>query len=312
MLEVTHRCPCDCIHCLLAKKYEDELAIDEISDLFRQLREEGTFNIGISGGEPFLREDLPVILEEARKNGFIISILTTGITIEHAEITLIKKLNISRIEISLLGANPETHDSVMRHKGAFNRMLKAAKQMHSEGVNIIMKGTILKQNYAELDDMARLCDSLGLPFLANVVISPRTDGDTHTQDNMLSADECALLDPVHINGGLIPDENTDGGAILSCKAGITSACISPQGDVFPCVIMRKKIGAIRKNSIKEIWHDNPDPFVIGLRSAKPEDATRCFSCESRAHCKRCPGTSFLETGSVFGVPTSFCRLAGKI
>lgn len=312
MLEVTHRCPCDCIHCLLAEEHGDELTIDEISNLFKQLREEGTINISISGGEPFLRNDLPTILGEARNNGFIVSILTTGITLGHAEVQLIKKLQISRIETSLLGANPETHDSLMRHPGAFNSMMKAVKLLRSEGINIIIKGTILKQNYSELDGMADLCRSLGLPFLANVVISPRTDGDTGIQASMLSDNEFIRLDPVHINGGLIPDENTEGGAILSCKAGITSACIAQQGDVYPCVIMRKKIGTIRKNTIKEIWHDNPDPFIIKLRTSKPEDASGCYSCELKNNCKRCPGIAFLETGSVHGSPMSSCRLAGKI
>lgn len=53
--EVTHRCMCSCVHCLLVKPTDNELSVHEIGDLLSQLRAEGAFELGHTGGEVFLR-----------------------------------------------------------------------------------------------------------------------------------------------------------------------------------------------------------------------------------------------------------------
>ncbi len=312
MFEVTHRCPCDCVHCFLVKDPKGELSLEEITDLFTQLKKEGTINIGISGGEPFLRDDLPRILEEAKRNGFFLSILTTGILVGRAEAILLKKLNVFNAEISMLGSTAETHDGIMNRPGAFNRMIKAVGHLKAEGINVIMKSTLLKQNYRELDDMAALCKSLDVPFEANLFLSPMMDGNTAPQEFMLDGDELSGLNRKHINGGLIPGEDMGGGAILTCNAGKTSAGISPRGDIYPCILMRKKIGSIRERTLQDIWHDNPDTFLSELRALKPEDVRQCATCDLKPLCRRCPGTAYLETGSLAKAAPGACRCAQGI
>jgi radical SAM protein with 4Fe4S-binding SPASM domain len=312
MLEVTHRCPCDCVHCFLVKDPAGELTLDEITGLFAQLREEGAINIGISGGEPFLRNDLPAILASARKNGLFVSLLTTAIYIERPEVMLLKKLSIYNIEISLLGAKPETHDSVMRYDGAFDHTMNAVKLLRAEGINVMMKATLLEQNYKELEAMAELCRSLKVGFSANVLISPGTDGNLRTQGQMLTMKELSDLNPDYIDAGLIPGESAKEGALLVCSAGKTSAGISPQGDIYPCIILREKIGNIREKTLKDIWHDHPAPFLTSLRETRQEDVLQCFACEARTRCRRCPGNAYLETGSHLMAPPSACHIALKI
>lgn len=308
MLELTHRCPCDCIHCFLVRNSRDELSLDEIRRLFRQLREEGTINIGITGGEPFLRTDLPGILDSARENGFFVSMLTTGMLIGPPEVELLEKFHVYNLEISLLGANPETHDAVIKCRGAFNNMMSAIRLLKNKHFNIMMKATLLKDNYRELDAMAALCKDLGIPFQANIFVSPRVDGSRDPQMQMLSSEEIRGLNQRLISGGLVPDENMGRGALLTCNAGKNSAGISPSGDVFPCIIMRQNVGSIRERTLRDIWHDHPSPFLETLRSMKPEDVDRCFACETRSRCRRCPGVAFLETGSPATASPGSCYL----
>lgn len=312
MFEVTHRCPCDCAHCFLAKNSGDELSLDEITGLFAQLKNEGTINIGLSGGEPFLRNDLPGILAAARKQNFFISLLTTGVLVGPAEARLLRTMHVFSVELSLLGAAPDTHDAVMKRPGAFASMLKAVDSLKAEGITVSLKSIIMKTNYRECDAMAALCRKLDVMYKANLYVAPRMDGDTAPQDLMLSADEMAGLNPRYITGGMIPGEDMKGGAILACNAGKNSAGISPQGDIYPCILMREPLGSIRERTIREIWHDRPVPFLDGLRKLKPEDVGECAACELKPHCRRCPGVAFHETGSLVKPSPSACRCAQGI
>jgi len=309
MFEVTHRCICDCIHCFLVKDETNELSMDEISDIFRQLRKEGTINIGITGGEPFLRNDIQEILGTARENGFFISLLTTGILIDHAEVSLLKRLNIFHVEISLLGASAETHDGIMQNPGAFDKMINAVKLLKNEGINVTLKSTILKGNYQEIDDMAALCKKLQVNFKSNLLVSPMIDGCNAPQEYMLTKNMISEINQDRINEGLITGEDISKGAILICNAGKTTAGIAPNGDIFPCILMRKKIGSFRENTLNDIWHERQDQFLSEIRSMKMEDVAECFSCDLRSACIRCPGMVYLENRSLFEKSKASCICA---
>jgi radical SAM protein with 4Fe4S-binding SPASM domain len=310
LFEVTHRCMCDCRHCFLVKDANNELSLDEIAGLLKALREEGAIFIGFTGGEPFLRKDFPRILELARDDGFFVSILTTGIPVGEREASLLKRLAVYRVEMSLLGANAETHDSIMRFPGAFARTKRAVELLVEAGVGVSLKSTVMRHNHAELADMAALARDLGAGFSANVSVAPRTDGDRQPQALALKEEEVARLDPGLLRGGLIPGEDDGPGAVLTCRAGRTVAGLSPEGDVFPCLLFREKVGNIRENTLREIWHDNPVPFLQELRRVKPEDVAECLQCEIKAHCKRCPGVAYMETGAI-GLPSSSACAAAR-
>ncbi|MBN1291294.1 MAG: radical SAM protein [Candidatus Latescibacteria bacterium] len=309
LFEVTHRCPSDCIHCLLLKTPKDELTLDEIENLFHQLRDEGTVNIGLSGGEPFMRKDFPEILELAARDNFFLTLVTTGTMINHHEVNLLLKSRVRNVEISLLGANSATHDTIMRFSGAFNRMIKAVNLLRDNGIGVLLKTTVLRQNKQELPAMAKLAHELKVGFQSNISVLPQENGDCTIQELALSEDEVAGLDPSLVYGGLIPGENLKDGAILACTAGITNAGISPQGDIFPCIILRYKIGNIRNRTLKDIWHDNPDPFLSRLREFQEEDAAECFNCKLKPFCRRCPGSVYLETGDIGKPSPASCVLA---
>ena len=309
LFEITHRCPCNCMHCLLVRTAKDELSLEQIADLLRQLRVEGTINVGITGGEPFLREDLPQILELARKGRFFVSVLTTGILIDQAEVNLLRRHGIRHVEISLLGASSPTHDSIMRFPGAFNRTIGAARRLVEANITVAVKATIMRPNWQELPAMARIARGLGARFSASISIAPRVNGDPTPQRLALSEKEIAQLNPALIAGGPIPYEERHPGALLTCRAGRTVAGISPQGDIFPCILLRHKVGNIRARTVQDIWHHNPDEFLQELRRMKPADVSTCFACELRSLCRRCPGISYLENSELGGPSSSACAAA---
>lgn len=302
MIELTHACPSDCQHCFLNRDTRDELSLAEITDLLAQLAAEGTFNLGLTGGEPMARRDFPRILEEAAKHRFFISLLTTAVLIKQPEVSLLKRCGVQFVEVSLLGAGPATHDAVMRNPGAFAKTIAAVRMLRAAGIAVVLKTTIMKSNLAEIEAMSELAASLDCQYSANVSVVTKVDGDPTPLNYALSADEIATIPPQYLNGGILPDEDFEGGAILVCRAGITVAGISPRGDVFPCTILPHVVGNIRQNTLHEIWHENPDPMLLRLRNLREEDSAECYRCELKKYCRRCPGTAYMEAGS----PTLKC------
>src|SRR5690242_19052091 len=80
--EITFRCPLHCIYCYNPVDYAHsgpELATEDWLRVLREARELGAVQLGISGGEPLLREDVEVMITEAHRLGYYTNLLTSGV-----------------------------------------------------------------------------------------------------------------------------------------------------------------------------------------------------------------------------------------
>ena len=66
MFELTYRCNFRCLHCYLSPDKKKELGTEEVFSILCQLKDAGTFHIGFTGGEIFLRALRPAILTRNR------------------------------------------------------------------------------------------------------------------------------------------------------------------------------------------------------------------------------------------------------
>lgn len=142
ILHVTSRCNCSCKFCFVKKKITsgmDDLNLSEIKKISKYFKK--LIWLNISGGEPFIREDLEDICfmfyENSRPEW--LSIPTNGSFPSRIKImcdSLLRKINIPlSIEISIDGIG-ELHDMVRNFPGAFNcaletySLLKALKKKY--------------------------------------------------------------------------------------------------------------------------------------------------------------------------------------
>lgn len=79
---ITLRCNLSCAYCDFPRHAFTELATQQWLELLSGLRSAGTIHLGISGGEPLLRDDVGEIIRKAREIGFIVSLVTNGILVE--------------------------------------------------------------------------------------------------------------------------------------------------------------------------------------------------------------------------------------
>ena len=78
---ITYRCHAACPDCYAARHRRAEtveLSTAEALGLVDRVGEWGTFQLAIGGGEPLLRDDLPVVVSHARKRGLAVHVTTNG------------------------------------------------------------------------------------------------------------------------------------------------------------------------------------------------------------------------------------------
>src|ERR1700709_380151 len=119
-------CNCRCVMCDIWKDNKNlkQLTEQDISGLLDSLKQFGTKQVVMSGGEALLNQNFFKLCEILKKAGIKVSLLTTGLSIkQHAE-QLLKWVN--DIIVSIDG-DQQLHDAIRNVPGAFHK-LKAGVQ----------------------------------------------------------------------------------------------------------------------------------------------------------------------------------------
>ena len=94
LAELTYRCPLHCVFCYNPVDYMAhgaELSTDDWVRVLREGRALGAIQLGLSGGEPLLRDDLEILVTEARGLGYYSNLITSGIGLNQTRIRAFKE-----------------------------------------------------------------------------------------------------------------------------------------------------------------------------------------------------------------------------
>ncbi len=307
MLELTYRCNFRCKMCYLVDfRSPGELSTDELRDTMDQLAAMGCLVLTFTGGEPLLRKDFFEIAEYARSKRFALRIFTNGTRIDEEAADRLAKIQPLSTEVSLYGMSDRTYREVTGRSGPGEcaRVQNAIRLLRDRGLPVQIKVPVIKQNYGDLDAMVAFAAEVGAKFVANPNITPRDDGDltplVHSlDDEQLEGYFRRYVEP-RTDRPLAPDG-------LMCNTGRNSMVISPLGDVFPCVQIKRPIGNVRKRAIAEIWRGTP--LLDRLRSLRVGDYEACSKGSDGTGCGgQCAGIAKALTGSF----TSSDPLAGRL
>ncbi|MFQ5664052.1 MAG: SPASM domain-containing protein, partial [Terriglobia bacterium] len=229
----------------------------------------------------------------------------------------LKALVIRKVQNSIYSADTEVHDAITKVRGSFERSLRAIRFLKEQGLRVKIACPLMRQNLAGYRGVQALAEELGVPYLLDLTITPKLDGDRSVLT--LRGAQQALLpilqDPVlNPRGSLKPEvakaeDDTAAQAYdnIPCSAGHNSCYVSPYGDVYPCVQMPLATGNLRQQSFTEIWCDSPE--MQGVRALRESHLPICSTCTIRRYCQRCPGLAYLEDGNLLGPSERACELA---
>ncbi|EPC02086.1 hypothetical protein L861_20750, partial [Litchfieldella anticariensis FP35 = DSM 16096] len=115
LAELTYRCPLQCSYCsnpLDFADVRDELSTDEWIEVMRQARALGAVQLGFSGGEPLVRQDLEALVAEARRLGFYTNLITSALGLDEARIQALREAGLDHIQISLQAGDADVAAAV--------------------------------------------------------------------------------------------------------------------------------------------------------------------------------------------------------
>lgn len=323
--DLTYRCNERCVHCYLDHEDHGELSTSETLAILEQMAEAGTLFLTFSGGEIFLRKDLFEILGIARGLGFDVSLKTNAILIDERRARSLREAGIRRVQVSIYSDDPAVHDGITKVKGSLQRSIGGIRFLKSQGLQVKIACPVMKQNISSFRGVVRLADELGVPYIVDMTITPKLDGDKSVLALRSSGAELLPIlqnlscsdsrghwsdtsKPLPMMGN-IPSSSPESAAYddLPCSAGHNSCYISPYGDVYPCVQMPLPTGNLRRQSFAEIWSDSTE--MKRVRAIRESRLRVCSACDLRQYCERCPGLAMMEGGDLEGPYERACELA---
>ena len=263
---VTYRCNAKCTMCNRYKvpsKPEEEISLETI----RKLPE--MYFTNITGGEPFIRDDLKDIVRELYKKSDRIVISTNGFFTDKI-VDLCKEFPQIGIRISIEGLE-QTNNEIRGLEDGYNRGYTTLKKLVDMGMQDVGFGmTVQDRNAADLVPLYNISDELGMEFATASLHNSFYFVESHNiiKDRLMVAQNFEdlinrLLESnspkkwfrAYFNHGLI-NYIFSQKRLLPCDMSFDTFFIDPYGDVMPCNGTKEKqvMGNLNEQSWDELWN----------------------------------------------------------
>ncbi len=263
---VTYRCNAKCTMCNRYKvpsKPEDEISLETI----RKLPE--MYFTNITGGEPFMRDDLKDVVRELYKKSERIVISTNGFYTDRI-VDLCKEFPQVGIRISIEGLE-QTNNEIRGLDDGYNRGYTTLKTLVDMGMKDVGFGmTVQDKNAPDLVPLYNISDELNMEFAtaslhnsfyfveSNNIIHDRLMVAGHFEDlvnRLLCSNSPKKWFRAYFNHGLI-NYIFSQKRLLPCDMSFDTFFIDPFGDVMPCNGTKEKevMGNLNEQSWDELWN----------------------------------------------------------
>jgi pyrroloquinoline quinone biosynthesis protein E len=298
LAELTYRCPLQCPYCsnpLDFARSHDELSTAEWIEVFRQAREMGAAQLGFSGGEPLVRQDLVELIEAARGLGYYTNLITSGIGLTEEKIASFAEAGLDHIQISFQAADEEVNNLLAGSKKAFAHKLEMARAVKKHGYPMVLNFVTHRHNIDNIEQIIRLCIELEADFVelatcqfygwaelnrAGLLPSKeqlvRAERITNEWRDKLAAENhpCKLI-------FVTPDYYEERPKACMNGWGNLFLDITPDGTALPCHSARQlpvEFPNVREHSIEHIWRHS-----FGFNKFRGYDwmPEPCRSCDEK-------------------------------
>lgn len=278
------RCNVACTFCTIYKEVEPMLSGEVMLRLVREAHElSGSgFNMSLSGGEPLIYRPLYDVLELAHRLKVNFGFTTNGYLLTKQNVARALQANLFNINVSIESVNPEVNESVRPRKNGTQQTLDgienvvAEKRRTGARVAIIVKTTIMDQNYRTLPELFRYFSrypevQVSLqPFLGPVDsgfwIKDIDEFERVVADlKALRQSGCTVIADGATLDGFVryfrnPPKNGQQSRLnleghkRGCDIGYRTMGIFPNGSVHFCDLLERDIGNVHEHSLSDIYY----------------------------------------------------------
>ncbi|MES2624702.1 MAG: pyrroloquinoline quinone biosynthesis protein PqqE [Pseudomonadota bacterium] len=271
LAELTYACPLQCPYCSnpleISASRKQELTTEQWLDVMRQARKLGAVQLGFSGGEPLVRQDVEQLVREGSKMGFYCNLITSALGLTNERIAAFKEAGLNHLQISFQGSDKETN---ARFGGtdSFDHKIAMTREVIRQGIPLGLNFVLHRQNIHQVTEFLQLAESIGAEFveLANTQYYAWA---MHNREQLLPSQqqlrdaEAATNTFRNSSSGTMrvffvaPDYYDDRPKKCSNGWGTTFITVNPDGDVLPCqtakIIKGLEFPNIRDHSLSDIW-----------------------------------------------------------
>lgn len=288
ILLITGRCNSGCGFCIFRDSINsnpDKLTLDDFQKISKSLKK--IFRLHVSGGEPFLRDDLPQICKIFSVNNSVeeIAIPTNGLLpdrIQKKTEELIKECPNTNFMISIsLDDLFDEHDKLRGVPGNFKKVQETYKKLISlkkiyPDLRVHVTTTLTKYNYDHIDELIKYIKK-EMPELNSHNFELVRRNHSEYCEDLPSLEQCEKFEKKHKQ--IIRDTKNhfksgfksklanivknykfnllirilkEKRQIIPCEAGKSIGVINWRGDVSLCELL-PKVGNIYEDSFENIW-----------------------------------------------------------
>lgn len=274
VLELTYRCPLACPWCSNPtdlENYADELDTETWKRVLREARAIGSLQLGFTGGEPALRNDLEELVGYAEDLGFYTNLITSGMGLNRKRLETLKDAGLKQIQLSLQHTQADINDSLVGAR-SFNNKLTVLEEIKSLGFPVVLNVPVSRHNIDNTGEMLRLAESLGIEFVEfanlqyyNWALLNRPQL-MPTEEQIKAAEEEVQAARERVGNRMsiyfvIPDYFDGRPKACMNGWGAILCTIAPDGTALPCQQARSidtlAFPSVRDHDLAWIWRDSP-------------------------------------------------------
>lgn len=330
-VEITSRCNLRCSYCYFFDNPETrytDLPTESWLRFFEELGRAAVMDVCLLGGEPFIRSDLPRLIEGIVVNRMRFSILSNGTLISDEIASFIRSTNrCNFVQVSIDGSNAQAHDSC-RGEGSFARAVNGIRILQENDVPVTVRVTLHRHNIDDLDNIAGLLlEDLQLQaFTTNaagylgscrnnreillstgdrekamnslVRLSRKYEGRITAQAGPLA--EAGMWSRMEEARRLGEESFEDGGYLTGCGCPWSALAVRSDGTFVPCLFLsHMQLGRMQTIPLEAVWREHQLLEELRRRSETPLSSfSYCRNCEYIPYCTgNCPGISYGLTGN---------------
>jgi pyrroloquinoline quinone biosynthesis protein E len=294
--EITYKCPLHCVFCYnpldYASTFKSELSTDDWLKVFRQSRDLGAVQLGISGGEPLMRDDVEIMVSEANQMGYYVNLLTSGIGLTEKRISAFKEGGLGQIQLSFQDSTKELNDFLSSTK-TFELKSKVAKLIKEHDYPMVLNVVLHRLNIDHMDQILEMAEAMGADHveLANSQYYAWALKNRSylmpSEEQLRKAEETTNRFREKIGNKMklyfiVPDYYANRPKACMNGWGSVFLNVAPDGLALPCHEARMLPGLtfpnVRDHDMEWIWNESPAFNAYRGESWMKEP---CRSCDDR-------------------------------
>ncbi len=273
LAELTYRCPLHCVFCYNPLDYTAqgaELDTEAWRRVLREARALGAVQLGFSGGEPLVRDDLEVLIAEARGLGYYSNLITSGVGLNATRIRAFKAAGLDHIQLSFQDSTRELNDFLSSTR-TFELKSRVAQLIKAHDYPMVLNVVLHRLNVDHVGEILEMAEALGAEYveLANTQYYGwghlNRDALLPTREQLVRAEAVTNRFREKVGARMrvffvVPDYFETRPKACMNGWGSVFLTITPDGTALPCHAARMlpglKFPNVGEADLAAIWYDS--------------------------------------------------------